>query len=60
MQQKSELSGWSARCFVSRETGRCVRIGFFGAVGTLLGNFERQDCRFSPTSIEGAPFMEGV
>ena len=60
MQQKSGLSGWSARYFVSRETGRCVRIGFFGAVGTLLGNFERQGCRFSPTSIEGAPFMEGV
>lgn len=60
MQQKSGLSGWSARYFVSRETGRCVRIGFFGAVGTLLGNFERQGCRFSPTSIEEAPFMEGV
>ena len=57
---KSGLSGWSARYFVSRETGRCVRIGFFGAVGTLLGNFERQGCRFSPTSIEEAPFMEGV
>ena len=57
---KSGLSGWSARYFVSRETGRCVRIGFFGAVGTLFGNFERQGCRFSPTSIEGAPFMEGV
>lgn len=60
MQQKSGLSGWSARYFVSRETGCCVRIGFFGAVGTLLGNFERQGCRFSPTLIEGAPFMEGV
>lgn len=60
MQQKSGLSGWSARYFVSRETGRCVRIGFFGAVGTLIGNFERQGCRFSPTSIEEAPFMEGV
>ena len=60
MQQKSGLSGWSARYFVSREAGRCVRIGFFGAVGTLLGNFERQGCRFSPTSIEEAPFMEGV
>lgn len=57
---KSGLSGWSARYFVSRETGRCVRIGFFGAVGTLLGNFERQGCRFSPTSTEEAPFMEGV
>lgn len=34
--------------------------GFFGAVGTLIGNFERQGCRFSPTSIEEAPFMEGV
>lgn len=34
--------------------------GFFGAVGTLLGNFERQGCRFSPTLIEEAPFMEGV
>lgn len=60
MQQKSGLSGWSARYFASRETGCCVRIGFFGAVGTLLGNFERQGCRFSPTLIEGAPFMEGV
>lgn len=29
MQQKSGLSGWSARYFVSRETGRRVRIGFF-------------------------------
>ena len=61
MQQKSGLSGWSARYFVSRETGRCVRIGFFfGAVGTLIGNFERQGCRCSPTLIEGSPFMEGV
>lgn len=60
MQQKSGLSGWSTRYFVSRETGRCVRIGFFGAVGTLIGNFERQGCRCSPTLIEGSPFMEGV
>lgn len=60
MQQRSGLSGWSARYFVSRETGCCVRIGFFGAVGALFGNFERQGCRCSPTSIEGAPFMEGV
>ena len=57
---KNGLSGWSARYFVSRETGRCVRIGFFGAVGALFGNIERQGCRCSPTSIEGAPFMEGV
>lgn len=57
---KSGLSGWSARYFVSRETGCCVRIGFFGAIGTLLGNFERQGCRCSPTSIGEAPFMEGV
>lgn len=34
--------------------------GFFGAVGTLIGNFERQGCRCSPTLIEGSPFMEGV
>ena len=60
MQQKSGLSGWSARYFVSRETGRCAGIGLFGVVGALFGNFERQGCRFSPTSIEEAPFMEGV
>ena len=28
MQQKNGLSGWSARYFVSRETGRCVQSGF--------------------------------
>lgn len=60
MQQKSGLSGWSARYFVSRETGRRAGIGLFGAVGTLIGNFERQGCRCSPTLIEGSPFMEGV
>lgn len=60
MQQKSGLSGWSARCSVSRETERCVGIGLFGVVGALFGNFDRRGCRRSLTSIEGAPFMEGV
>lgn len=60
MQQKMDYLGGVQDILFHVKPGRCVRIGFFGAVGALFGNFERQGCRCSPTSIEGAPFMEGV
>ena len=49
MQQKVDyLGGVQDISFLVKQDA-ASESGFFGAVGTLLGNFERQGCRFSPT-----------